>query len=338
MRTVAGILCVAAGVCMLAGCQRGAVGERGGKELLSVDFKQGQTLRYKQISEREVQLDFDPGGKISKGGDKGRIQTTTERLEIVVAYKQVKADSHGFSTIEATFEQVKPSRSSLSGQQPSGKDALNYLQGKTITFTVSPSGIVTDQSGLNETITKLGEEAFGGKGKGVKDPDMIQDFMTLEWMMWDAISSITKPSQGVAVGQTWQSQLMAPMPMPMRIGRDTIYKLNRVEEANGIRIADINSVYTLAAKVPPPTVWPLPYSGSFQMRGVFGFMGGYKVLSLAGSGNERFNITAGRVERIDQRYQTNVAAEMPFGLGSGSDTTPHPNMVVRQKLSAELLN
>ena len=161
--------------------------------------------------------------------------------------------------------------------------------------------------------------------------------MTLEWMMWDAISSIKKPAQGVAVGQTWQSQLMAPMPMPMRIGRDTTYKLERVEEANGIRIADINSVYTLAAKVPPLTVWPMPYSGSFQMRGVFGFLSGYKVLSLAGSGNERFNITAGRVERIDQQYETNVAAEMPFGLGSGSDTTPTPNMVVRQKLSVELL-
>ena len=134
------VLCC--GWCVYAGgMSAGAVGARGGKELLSVDFKQGQILRYKQVSEREVQLDFDPGGKISKGSDKGRIQTMTERLEIVVAYKPVKVDSSGFSTIEATFEQVKPSRSSLSGQQPSGKDAVNYLQGKTITFTISPSGI-----------------------------------------------------------------------------------------------------------------------------------------------------------------------------------------------------
>jgi hypothetical protein len=322
----------------LSGCQSGMVGGRGDRELLSVDFKQGHVLRYKQVSEREVSLDFDPGGKISKGSDKGRVQTTTERLEIVVAYKPVKVDSRGFSAIEATFEQVKPSRLSLSGQQPTSKDALNYLQGKTVTFTISPSGIVTDHSGLNEMITKLGEEAFGGKGKGIKDPDMIQDFMTLEWMMWDAISSIKRPAQGVAAGETWQSQLMSPMPMPMRIGRDTTYKLDRIQEANGIRIADINSTYTLAEKTPPITVWPMPYTGSFQMRGVFGFLGGYKVLSLTGSGNERFNITAGRVEQIEQQYQTNVAAEMPFGLGSGSDTTPIPNMVVRQKLSAKLLN
>ena len=161
--------------------------------------------------------------------------------------------------------------------------------------------------------------------------------MTLEWMMWDAISSIKKPAHGVAVGQTWPSQLMLPMPMPIRIGRDTTYKLDRIEEANGVRIADINSVYTLATQVPPPPIWPLPYSGTFQMRGVFGFLSGYKVLSLTGDGRERFNITAGRVERIDQQYETKVAAEMPFGLGSSSDTTPTPNMVVRQKLSAELL-
>ena len=340
MRVLALTLCVAVGVCILAGCQRGAAGARGGKELLSVDFKQGQLLRYKQISEREVQLDFDPGGKISKGSDKGRIQTTTERLEIVVAYKPVKVDSRGFSTIEATFEQVMPSRSSLSGQQSSSKDAVSYLQGKTITFTISASGMITDPCGLYEIVKKLGEEAFGGKGgKGIKDPDMIQDFMTLEWMMWDSTSSIKKPAQGVAVGQTWQSQLMTPMPMPMRIARDTTYRLESVkEDANSVRIADINSTYTLAENAPPPTVWPVPYSGSFQMRGVFGFLGGYKVLSIAGDGNERFNITAGRVERINQQYQTNIAAEMPFGLGSGSDTTPTPNMVVRQKLSAELLN
>jgi hypothetical protein len=326
------------GVCVLAGCQRGTIGgARGGNELFSVDFKQGQILRYKQVSEREVQLDFDPGGKISKGGDKGRMQTTTERLEIVVAYKQVKVDSDGFSVIEAAFEQVRPSRSSLSGQQPSGKDATSYLQGKTVTFTLSPSGMITDQSGLKEMITKLGEEAFGGKGKGkgIKDPDMIQDFMTLEWMMWDAISSIQKPAQGVAVGEKWESQLMAPMPVPMRLVRDTTYTLERIEDINGVRIADINSVYMMGKN--SPSDWPIPYTGSFQMRGVFGFLGGYNVLSITGSGSERFNISAGRVENISQQYQMNVSARMPFGLGA-EETTPSPNMIVRQKLSVEFLH
>lgn len=320
---------------MLAGCQRATSIARGNNELLSVDFKQGQILRYKQVSERQVQLDFDPGGKISKGGDKGRIQTTTERLEMVVAFNPVKVDPDGFSTIEAKFEQVTPSRSSLSGQQPSGKDALNYLQGKTITFTIAPSGMITDRTGLDEMIKRLGEEAFGGKGKGIKDPDMIQDFMTLEWMMWDAISSIKKPAQGVAVGQTWQSQLMAPMPVPMRLARDTTYTLEQIEEANGVRVATINSVYVMGQK--PPSDWPIPYTGSFQMRGIFGFLSGYNVLSIEGGGNERFNISEGRVEHIGQDYQMNVSAQMPFGLGS-DQTTPHPNMIVRQKLSVELLN
>ena len=54
-------------MCCLAASERCARPEaKGKKELLSVDFKQGQILRYKQVSEREVQLDFDPAHKISK--------------------------------------------------------------------------------------------------------------------------------------------------------------------------------------------------------------------------------------------------------------------------------
>jgi hypothetical protein len=331
VRILTWMLCAVVGVSMLAGCAK--------KQLLSVDFKEGQTLRYKQISEREIKLDFDPGGKISKGDEKGRIQTTTEQLEMVVAYKAVKVDESGFSTIEATFEQVKPSRTSMSAHQPSSKDAVSYLQGKTITFTLSPSGMIIDPCGLGEMAKQLGNEAFGGKASsnGIKDADMIEDFLTLHRMMWDAISSIKKPATGVAVGQTWQSQLMAPMPMPLRIGRDITYKLEKITDVNGVRIADINSTDVLSKKPLPLTAWPLAYSGSFRMRGTFGFLSGYKVLSLSGSDSERFNIDAGRVEKINQQYEAKVSAEMPFGLGSGPESTPSPNMVVRQKLSVELL-
>lgn len=330
MRTITAILCAVVGVCMLAGCH-GAK-----KELLSVDFKEGQTLRYKQISERQTALDFDPTHKASKG-DSGRMQNMGEKLEMVVAYTPVKVEQSGFSTIKATFEKVKPMRTGISGQQPSSKDAVTYLEGKSFNFTISPSGLITDNAEFTETVKKLGEEAFGGKAaKGVKDPDMIQDFMTLQIMMWDTISSIKRPASGIAVGEKWQSQLLAPMPMPARAVRDVTYTLSRVEEINGQRIADINSVYTLSKQTLSSAIWPLPYSGSFQMRGLFGFLGGYSFLSLKGGGTEKFNISAGRVQRIDQEYETNVAAQMPFGLGS-QEATPTPNMVIKQKLSVELM-
>jgi hypothetical protein len=336
MRIVVWMLCAAAGMWMLAGCQRGAIEAKGNKEYLTVDFKEGQILRYKQVSNRQVELDFDPSHKISRG-DSGRIQHISEKLEMVVAYSPVKVDESGFSTVEATFERVSPSRTTISGRGPSEKDAVMYLQGKSIRFIISPSGTITDPCGFEAMVKQLGREAFGGKGGGVKNPDMIQDFITLERMMWDAVSSIARPVEGVAVGQKWKSQLMAPMPMPMRVGRDVTYKLVGVEDVNGSRIADINSICNLSDRPLDAAVWPIPYSGSFQMRGTFGFLGGYKVLSLAGSGTERFNIDAGRVEKIEQQYEADVSAQMPFGLGSGPEGTPTPNMVLRQKLSVELL-
>jgi hypothetical protein len=332
VRIVIAILCAAVGVCMVAGCQKGIKGKR---ELLSVDFKEGQILRYKQVSDREINLDFDPTHRISKGSS-GSVQNITEKLEMVVAYKPVKVDANGFAVVEAIFEKVTPSRTSMSGHGAGIKDAVTYLQGKSFTFGISPSGFITDPCGFDEMVHKLGDEAFGGKGKGVKDPDMIQDFMTLQRMMWNAISSVRKPAEGVAVGQTWKSQLMAPMPMPLRVAREVTYTLVGVEEGKVPRIGDINSVYALSDKPLDPAIWPIPYTGSFQMRSTFGFLGGYKVLSLAGSGSERYDIDAGRVKRINQQYEANISAQMPFGLGS-SEGAPTPNMVVKQKLSVELL-
>ena len=89
---------------------------------------------------------------------------------MVVAYKPVKVDESGFSTIEATFEQVNAFADVTVGPAASGKDAVNYLQGKTITFTISPSGMITDPCGFNEMVKQLGEEAFGGKRQGHQRP------------------------------------------------------------------------------------------------------------------------------------------------------------------------
>jgi hypothetical protein len=325
VRIITGVLCAAVGAWMLAGCQAGK------RELLSIDFKQGQVLRYKQVSERDIELNFDPSGKFSK--DEGRIQKMKEGLELVTAYKPVKVDENGFSTIEATFEEVKVSRTMLSPHAAT-RDAVDHLKGKTVTFTMTPSGIITDYSNLDALVKRLGEEAFGGKTKGIKDPDMIEDFMTLEWMMWDSISSIKKPAQGVAVGQKWESQLMAPMPMPIRVFRATTYELKNVENINGKPIAVIDSTYKLDGNA--AANWPVPYTGAFQMRGTFGFLRGYKVLSLSGSGTERFDIDAGRVEQINQQYESSISAEMPFALGT-PETTPSPNLIIRQKLTAQLL-
>jgi hypothetical protein len=116
--------------------------------------------------------------------------------------------------------------------------------------------------------------------------------------------------------------------------RSAAYTLAAVEPNDG-KIAVINAKYGLSKELAPRS-WPFPYSGSFQMRGVFGFLRGYQVLGLDGTGSFKYSVEKGRLESMDQQYKVQVKAEMPFALGEAS-TTPMPNMVIDQKLSAQLL-
>jgi hypothetical protein len=75
----------------------------------------------------------------------------------------------------------------------------------------------------------------------------------------------------------------------------------------------------------------MPYSGSFQMSGMFGFLRGYKVLRLEGQGEELFNIDAGRTEQYNQQYQMQIKASLPFTLGA------NPLITIKQNLTMRLL-
>jgi len=106
------------------------------KELLTVDWQDGRSLEYKFVSRREITLDWDPTGKLSKS-DKSTPDKSTESMEMVVAYTPIKIDPYGLTTVEATCKSVKVARSK--GQQ---KDAVEHLAGKTFTFTVGPTGTI----------------------------------------------------------------------------------------------------------------------------------------------------------------------------------------------------
>ena len=75
----------------------------------------------------------------------------------------------------------------------------------------------------------------------------------------------------------------------------------------------------------------MPYSGSFQMSGTFGFLRGYDFLDLEGKGEELFNIEAGRIEKYNQQYKVRVKASFPMGLST------NPLITIKQKLQMELL-
>ena len=301
--------------------------------LLSVDFPSDAPLRYKLTSDRNVELNFDPGGTLSKGKDAGQLQTMTEKLDMVVAYKAIKTSDTG-TTVEVTFESVAVARSSMSGRGNSGQDPVSSIQGKKIKFDVGPTGTIEDANEFRVLLEEVMKQAFGGKSSGIKDPELTSDLIALVWFMWDPISSVPSPASGVEAGDTWRSQVLAPMPMPMNLARGVEYTFKGVEPNQaGVGVIDAN--YTVS-KERAPREWPFPYSGSFQMRGVFGFLRGYKVLGVEGAGEYRYSIELGRLETMEQDYKAEIKAEMPFGLGT-EGTTPKPNMIIKQKLSAQLL-
>jgi len=296
------------------------------KELLTVDWQDGQRLEYKFVSRREIILDWDPTGKLSKS-DKSPPDKSAESMEMVVAYTPIKIDPYGLTTVEATCKSVKVARS-----KGSRKDAVEHLAGKTFTFTVGPTGKIEDYSQLDELLKEVGKKAFlpdTNRGR-IKELDMICDFVATQWFLWDSVSSLKNPSEGVAVGQSWTSKLSVPSPMVMRKARDVTYKLDEIRQSEKGRLAVISSSYQIAETV--PRSWPIPYSGSFQMRGTFGFLSGYKLIGLEGQGEELFNIDAGRTEQYNQQYQMQLQASIPMGI------SVKPMITIKQNLTMELLD
>ena len=333
---IASAAVVAAALGLLGGCgtpwhtsdkmTAGATAGAGKPVLFTVDFKPGQTLRYKFISNRKITLDWDPGAASSAG----KVQEQLEQLEMVVAYTPVEVNPYGISTIRATCESVKVTRGGGAGRRMFGADAVETAQGKTFAIKVDPRGKIVDNAELKSLVQEMGKSAFRGDSepRRIKEPDMIGDFVASQWFLWDAVSSVEQPAGGVSTGQTWRSQLSVPTPMVMRKARDVTYRLEEVRQADNGRMAVIKSTYALAEKA--PASWPVPYSGRFQMAGTFGFLSGYQPSSLAGEGQELFNIDAGRVENYQQKYTVEMNASLP---PMGIQANPH--IKIEQTLTME---
>jgi len=301
-----------------------------GKELLTVDFKEGQSLRYRFVSSRDITLDWDPAKSKAKPG-RSSIDKSSESMEMVVTYTPIEVDPYGLNTIKASIESVRAARSKSPGGRAARRDAVESLPGKTFTLTVNATGKIEDYSQLDELIRQIGEKAFRASSRAgrIKEPDMIADFISTQWFLWDSVSSIEKPIEGVSVGQSWISKLSLPTPMVMRKARDVTYTLDEIRQSGKGRLAVIRSSYSLADSV--PRGWPIPYTGSFQMSGTFGFFRGYKILSLKGQGKELFNIDAGRIEQYDQQYQMQLSAAMMGPIGAS------PQITIKQKLTMQLI-
>ena len=305
-----------------------------GKVLLTVDFEPNVPLKYNFVCERQISLNLDPSGRYSRGGkSRGSGQNISERLEMEIVYKPIEIDPYGYSTIEATCNSAKVTRTSGDKRGQDKGDAVEFLVGKSFTLKITPTGKIVDYNSLESLAKELGEKAFASsrqRGR-IKDADMIMDFVATQWNMWGSISTIKEPLKGLKKGRKWNSQLLAPMPFVSIIGRDVEYKFTGITEVNGVSLAEITSSYKLSRESPAGV--PLPYSGSFQMRGTFGFLSGYRVLSIEGTGRQLYDIKRGLIKSDTQQYQAKTSASI-FGLGGD---TLQPNIIIDQTITMTLV-
>ena len=317
------VFLISAALLTLAGCEAKQEEEKENKEFFSVDFQENQTLRYRFVSNREIQTKW-PSGTSNKSAEKDY-----ETVEMTVAYTPVKVDPYGLTTIKATCEKIRASR--RPGSNMAKGDAVAYFGKKSYTFTVNPAGEIVDNSELYELIPEAGKKAFrSGTKKGrIKEPDMIWDYITTQWLLWDSVSSIEKPADGVSIGQSWKSKLPIPIPMVMREARGVTYTLDEITESEKGRLAVIKSSFSHASSVPKG--WPILYTGSFQMSGKFGFLMRYRIQNLSGEGKEIFNIDAGRIEEYNHTYEIKMKASLRMGLRGG------PEITIKQRLTMKLL-
>jgi hypothetical protein len=303
-----------------------------GDNLLVVNFQQNKTLRYQMTSKRETSLELKSSGT---GKNQGQPQKTTESLELVMAYKPLKVNPFGLTQVECTCESAKVNRSALTGKTNSTGDAIEKLTDKTFVLELSPVGRIEDFKQLEKLLLEIGNASFDNSRNDmrVKNPDMIYDFIALQWYLWDSISSVPNPMSGVKPQMTWTStQLVAwPVPVPNMPCRITTFTLDSTKEENSQQKAVINSTYQIS----PKTVenFPKPYEGSFQMRSLFGFLRDYKFQTIQGQGQQVFNLTTGQVESDTQQYDLSATASFPFPLG---DSVPHLN--IHQTMTVKLLD
>lgn len=295
------------------------------KVLLTVNFQEGKALKYRFVSEREIIVDWNPAA--IKAENKDSIQNkSTEKLDLIMTYTPIEIDSNGLTTITAVCQNAQVRRSE--GAQ---KDAAEYFAGKNYTFTIDSSGKIYDYSQLKELIKQTGQKAFnaGTDKNRIKEPDMIGDFIAAQWFMWDSIAGFPNASKRVSIGQNWTSKLSVPTPMVSRLARDVTYSLDEIRPVGNTNIAVISSRYSKSDSVPQS--WPVPYTGSFQMRGTFGLLRGYKLLDLTGRGQELFNIDSGQIEEYNQQYYVAIQASVPIGI------SVKPVINIKQTISMTLI-
>ena len=312
---------------VLAGCQPST-----SRQYLVVDFEPKTDLTYKFVSERQTSLEI-PTAKNATQKAKSQTQMMTEKMELVIAYNASAADEYGRSTVHATCKSAKVTRKG-SIAKGSPKDAVEGLAGKIFSFTILANGQIDEYSSLEEIVRDMAQNMFGDPrgGRKVKNPEMISDFIAMQWYLWDSIAMIDNPQKGVKPGQTWTAKQMVPMPIPMTFAKDTTYTLTEINDSETGPMAVIDSTFQ-RSEVPAENT-PNIYTGQkFTLKGIFVLLRNYRLLSFQGSGKQIFDIDRGVVASDNQQHTMEFQVSFPMPLGDSP-----PKLKIEQKMTIELLN
>ena len=320
------MVCWVISACLLAcaaGCGEALLRSSEVSVVPTVRFAEGETLQYLFESSRDVQVQWD--AQALAEGDQNAVRTMTETLLLRMTYEPVEVTAQK-TVLKATCESASVKRSSFTGRRRARRDPVERMAGKSFTLVLDASGRITDANELDALLKELGTHAFQqSRGDRVKDPEMINDVAASQWFLWDAVTSIDP--NGVRPGDTWTSRLSVPTPMVLRKARDVTYTLADVNDT----VATIDMTCVLSPDKAPKS-WPIPYAGKFLVSGTFGFLRGYRVLSLAGQGSEQFDLATGRSLGYEQTYRMELQGVIPFSL------RVMPKILIDQTLSMTLEN
>jgi hypothetical protein len=319
------VILATAALGLLAGCQNGGV--RSDENLIVIEFRPDEPLTYQLTSQRDILIELVDGqGKLQPG----QSHKMSEQLDLQMTYTPTDVDPLGLTTIEARCDSAKVTRQGFRTSGPEPKDLAEKLVGKTFTFQVSPSGKPADTAAMDAALNAFIESGFvsaSGPVKRIKDPDMVVDFLALQYHLWDSVAMIPDPLS-VRAGMQWASDQLTPLPFPLPATRATTYTL-RDPGTGETPKAVMEIAFALSDK--EPRWWPPAYQEVFNLRGsLFAILRNYRFRSIEGGGQAVFDVTQGVLERETQEYKTVMDAAFMLPLG---DT--RPVITIEQKLRAE---
>ena len=323
MRRIVLIL-VTVAVGLLVGCQPGP--GRSDDDLIVIEFRPDEPLTYRLTSRRDILIELMDGQGNPQPGQSHKM---SERLDVVMTYTATEVDPVGLTTLQAHCDSAKVTRQGFRTSGPEPKDLAEKLAGQTFTFQVSPSGKPADTGAMDAALNTFIESVFANRSgpvKRIKDPEMVVDFLALQYHLWDSVATMEDPLGGARVGKQWTCEQLTPLPFPLPFMRSTTYTLRELDSAG--RKAVIESTFALSNK--EPDYWLPTYKEPFNLRGsLFAILRNYRSRSIDGQGQVVFDVDEGTLESEVQTYKTVLDASFMLPLGN-----TRPVVTIDQELSA----